>query len=555
MVSNLTVKVGADIDGLQKELRKATGHLDGFSKGMDRIGGIIAGAFAIDAVLDFGKSIFSTTAEFQKFEAVLTNTLGHNGAAQAALRQITEFAAKTPFQVNELTGAFVKLANQGFIPTMEQMQKLGDLSASTGKGFDQLTEAIIDAQTGEFERLKDFGIRASKEGDRVTFTFKGVENQVNFTASSIRDYILSLGDLEGVSGATAAISETLGGRLSNLQDTWDQFMLSLGKGTAGPLAGALIGLTKLLEVISPVDARSKEGVESRLNALNEERKKALKDNDVHRLFRIEQAIVSVTKELNVFIQGEEKLAEIQNNKSTPAVDAQVQSVRDLVAEWDRLNHKRKSSVGVTSKDDGSFMLDTGVFAEQANRFSVIMQGLNGTLQINSQEWNLWAADVEARTQQAAEAIEHDFAPMIHDALSGIGQALGSHMTKGMDKFGHAILGTFGGILTQLGGLLITTGIGVEAFKESLKSINGTVAIGAGIALIAMGTAISGRIRGLGDSAGSSHRSAAGSGGRSNVGNLGNGGLEIQIGGEWRIQGRDLVYIFNREQQLNRRTHG
>ena len=76
------------------------------------------------------------------------------------------------------------------------MRKLGDLASSTGKDFDQLAEAIIDAQTGEFERLKEFGIRASKQGDEVKFTFKEVETQVDFTADSIRDYVLSLGDDE-----------------------------------------------------------------------------------------------------------------------------------------------------------------------------------------------------------------------------------------------------------------------------------------------------------------------------------------------------------------------
>jgi len=122
----------------------------------------------------------------------------------------------------ELTSAFVKLTNQGFKPSTVELRKLGDLASSTGKSFDQLTEAIIDAQTGEFERLKDFGIRASKEGDKVTFTFKEVKKQVDFTASSIREYLLGLGDLEGVSGAAAVISETLGGKINNLGDSFDK---------------------------------------------------------------------------------------------------------------------------------------------------------------------------------------------------------------------------------------------------------------------------------------------------------------------------------------------
>src|SRR5690606_41770376 len=59
------------------------------------------------------------------------------------------------------------------------------------------SEAILDAQTGEFERLKEFGIRAKDAGDSVIFTYKGVQTQVEKTSGSIREYITSLGDAQG----------------------------------------------------------------------------------------------------------------------------------------------------------------------------------------------------------------------------------------------------------------------------------------------------------------------------------------------------------------------
>jgi hypothetical protein len=162
------------------------------------------------------------------------------------MAQIQKFAAETPFSVQELTASFVKLANQGFRPTEIQMRQLGDVAASTGKSFDQLTEAIIDAQVGEFERLKEFGIRAQKEGDQVKFTFKGVQTQVQFTSDSIREYVTSLGDAVGVSGSMEAISKTLGGQISNLGDSWDQLLLTLGGQTEGVFSTAISALNELI---------------------------------------------------------------------------------------------------------------------------------------------------------------------------------------------------------------------------------------------------------------------------------------------------------------------
>jgi tetratricopeptide (TPR) repeat protein len=249
----LIVELTAQIQGLKSGLDSASAQLtkfndkttntgknaekdfDAIGSAASKVGGIVAGAFAIGSVVSFGQGIIAATSEFQKYEAVLSNTLGSSSAAQLALSQIQQFAATTPFQINELTGAFVKLANQGFKPNITQMRLLGDLASSTGKSFDQLAEAILDAQTGEFERLKEFGVRAAVAGDQVTFTFKGIKTQVDNTSEAIRGYVLSLGAAEGVSGSMEKISGTLGGRISNVQDSFTQLQTTIGSINSGVL--------------------------------------------------------------------------------------------------------------------------------------------------------------------------------------------------------------------------------------------------------------------------------------------------------------------------------
>lgn len=207
---------------------------------------ILSIGLAVSAIKSIGQSVLETRSEFQKFEAVLTNTLGSKSQAQDALDRIQAFAAKTPFGVKELTEDFVKLANTGFKPTVKEMTKLGDLASSQGKSFDQLTEALIDAQTGEFERLKEFGIRAKKEGDKVTLSFKDQKIQVDNNNESIRQAILGFGELEGVAGGMAAISETLGGKLSNLNDNFDALFNNLGENSEGAFGAIIDGFNELL---------------------------------------------------------------------------------------------------------------------------------------------------------------------------------------------------------------------------------------------------------------------------------------------------------------------
>ena len=174
--------------------------------------------------------------------------------AQKVMSDITDFASRTPFQVDELTDSWVKLANQGFRPTMDQLTKLGDLASSTGKPFDQLTEAVIDAQVGQFERLKEFGIKAEKSGNKVRFSFKGQTTEVANTEKAIQDYMLSLGELEGVQGSMAAISATTGGQLSNLQDRMTMLYKEIADALRPAIGSLIDGMAGMIERLRGVVA-------------------------------------------------------------------------------------------------------------------------------------------------------------------------------------------------------------------------------------------------------------------------------------------------------------
>lgn len=229
-IGNQTVAEGAKIDNTYK-----------------KIGSTVAMIGGAAVLTGLGREIVDVTAKFEKFHIVLSNTLGSDFEAGKSLDMVRDFVAKTPFQVDEVTDGFIRLTNQGFKPTYEDLTKLGDLASSTGKGFTQLSEAIIDAQTGEFERLKEFGIKAAKEGDKVAFTFKGQQTVISNTSASIKDYILSLGGIQGVAGANAKIAESVSGRISNIADKLTSIYSEIGTEGSGVINSALSGTEYLLE--------------------------------------------------------------------------------------------------------------------------------------------------------------------------------------------------------------------------------------------------------------------------------------------------------------------
>jgi hypothetical protein len=259
------------LNNTEKQTQKTTNEqakaYNNLANVVKSVGAVIIANFAFDKIKSFTSEVLKTTSSFQKYEAVLTNTLGSQKKSAEAMQMIQKFAAQTPFSVDELTNSFVKLANRGFVPAEKEMRSLGDLASSLGKPFDQLTEAILDAMTGEMERLKEFGVKSQKEGDRIKFTFKGVKTEVANTEEAIKKYVLSLGDVKGVTGSMGAISKTLEGQISNLGDTFDQLKLAIGQKLAGAFSWAISGLngmiTAFTNFISPAKTFTKTIEEER----------------------------------------------------------------------------------------------------------------------------------------------------------------------------------------------------------------------------------------------------------------------------------------------------
>ena len=253
-------RYGAELDKLRAKYSSLTttttnkGGGGGGLLGAGIAGGIAGGVVtaATAALSGLGTKFIDTASQFEKFEAILTNSLGAV-AAKGKLEELTQAAATLPVELTEVIDAFIKLKNTGFEPTNAEIENLTDVASASGKSLGQLVEGLVDAQTFEFERLKEFGILARQEGDKVTFTFREQKTVVDKNAESIRNYILGLGDLQGISGASAAIVQTLSGRISNLKDSFDRLLASISEGGTGAALGTIIdGLKVAIDVYREV---------------------------------------------------------------------------------------------------------------------------------------------------------------------------------------------------------------------------------------------------------------------------------------------------------------
>ncbi|AXK39618.1 tape measure protein [Crenobacter cavernae] len=199
--------------------------------------GRYAAAGGVAAVVAGGivGGMVNTASEFERFESVLETLEGTQAKAAKSMDWVSDFAAKTPYELAEVTDSFVKLRAYGIDPIKgDQLRTLGDTAAAMSKPVMQAVEAIADAVTGENERLKEFGIKASKVGKSFVYEYtdKNGKQRKAKAGSENRDQIReTLNSIwnEKYSGAMDRMSKTWSGMVSNLKDQWARFQMMVMK--------------------------------------------------------------------------------------------------------------------------------------------------------------------------------------------------------------------------------------------------------------------------------------------------------------------------------------
>lgn len=193
--------------------------------------------------------IFQAGTTTENLKSQLKTLEGSVEKAAVAYEKIALFALNTPYELEEVTQAYISLSNRGLKPTEKQLQQIGDLAASQGKPLQQYVEAILDAMTGENERLKEFGIKASKSGEQVSFTFKGITKTVQSSEQAILQALLGFSQLEGVLGGMNERAKTTEGQLSNLTDSLKAVYVAIFDSIKPALDGVIESATA---IISPL---------------------------------------------------------------------------------------------------------------------------------------------------------------------------------------------------------------------------------------------------------------------------------------------------------------
>lgn len=215
-----------------------------------------AKVFGIAIAAIGGGAIVKSLSATEKLRGSLKTATESIQGASAAFKDLEKFASTTPFALEQSIEAFVQLKNLGLDPSMVALQSYGNTASAMGKDLSQFIEAVADASTNEFERLKEFGIKAKQQGDQVAFTFQGQTTIVRKSAVQIEGYLQGIGNNK-FGEAMSDQMKLLPGSISNASDAFSRLTRTIGDtGLTESIASAFTTAGDWLNRLSDVVASS-----------------------------------------------------------------------------------------------------------------------------------------------------------------------------------------------------------------------------------------------------------------------------------------------------------
>lgn len=227
---------------------------------MKRISGAMAGFFAAGQLKNFAIKVAHVRGEFQQLEIAFNTMLGSKQKADALMQQLIKTAATTPFSMSEVAQSAKQLLAYGVEGEKVNgtLIRLGDIAAGLSIPLGDLTYLygttmvqgrMYTQDLNQFlnrgiplidELAKQFGVTKDKVRELVE------QGKVGFP--EVEKAIISLTSEGGrFYGLTEALSKSITGQLSNLEDEIEQMFNEIGKSSEGFISSSIRAVASVVE--------------------------------------------------------------------------------------------------------------------------------------------------------------------------------------------------------------------------------------------------------------------------------------------------------------------
>lgn len=260
------------MQGAANQVKGLDGKMSSLKQSMSGLGTMVAGAFSVGAVVSFGKAVIDSLKNYEYFHASLKTMLNGNTLAANALEgQLINLAKTTPFELTEVQQATKQLLAYGFKAgdVVQTMRTLGDVSSGIGAPLGDIAYLYGTLKTSGRVTLMDLRQFAGRGipiyetlAKRLKTTTDGINKMVHDGKLGFKDIEGAFKDMTKEGGQFFNLmedqSKTVGGRLSNLSDSWEQLKVNIGKSQTGIINSTVTFVSDFINSLNTLmDAQNK----------------------------------------------------------------------------------------------------------------------------------------------------------------------------------------------------------------------------------------------------------------------------------------------------------
>ncbi len=514
VVTNLKVRFGADSRGLKKgtdEGKKAVQNFTGQASGsMSKFAqvfgvnigavtsqintvttstGMLAGGFKGAAA---GSTGFASALKILKMALIATGI----GAIVVALGSLVSYFTKTQRGANQLSKVMAGV-KAVFGVIVDRVSALGEKMVWA---FTHPKEAIV----GLWESLKK----------NIVNRFTGIISLFQNTGSAIK--ALFAGDWDGLKKAAADAGQALIQVGTGLDPEQQKKAADSIRGVADEIKKETAAAIKLKDEQNKLERQEVNLIESMAKRRKEIDAMRLLAKDETKSAEERRAAINKAAEIEKSILADELRLQQEKVRILAAQQAlgenMIEDDRELAQEKAKLHELESRSLKTQKRLQTEYnTLTNEIEANIATHKKLVAERNKSVIKPLSLDIKLNLPD---KISTKAKVIQTDLGKLknatinfadainsnLENAAVGFGEFVGNLAVgaAGLQDFGSLVLGTLGDVCIQVGKIAIATGIGIQAIKEALKTLNPVVAIAAGVALVGLGTFIKGSLSKIAD---------------------------------------------------------
>ena len=243
-----------------------------FSSAKAAVGGFM-GAFAVSALVDFGKEAIDAQSKVEQLEISFRTLLGSQEKASALIAEIKSYGTVTPYDTEGLAQAARLMLSYGMSSSkiMPTLQMLGDIAMGDKDKLQSLTLAFSQMSASgrvckeDLNQMVDAGFNPLQIISEKTGKSIGeLTDEVSKGAISVQDIEQAFIDATSEGGKfhnmVNNMSDSIAGKTAQMTDNWEAFKASIGGLLKPAYLGAIQTTTSAIDVLTKTIERLKASV-------------------------------------------------------------------------------------------------------------------------------------------------------------------------------------------------------------------------------------------------------------------------------------------------------